>query len=56
LKVEYNKMIQNRGKHIGKIKKVVECRSRGSGDWSQVIGVPEIEGVVRWHGVGWLIV
>jgi hypothetical protein len=51
-KAEYNKMIQNRVEHIGKIKDVAECRSHGSRDWSQVIGVPEVESVVRWHRVG----
>jgi hypothetical protein len=42
-------MIRNRVKHIRKIKDVAECRSGGSRDWSHVIGVPEIESIVRWH-------
>jgi hypothetical protein len=45
-KVEYNRMIWNRVKHIGKIKYVAKCRSSGSRDQSPVIGVPEIESVV----------
>jgi hypothetical protein len=51
-KTEYNRMIQNRVEHIGNIKDVAECRSGGSRDWSHMVGVPEIESVVRWRGVG----
>jgi hypothetical protein len=49
-------MIRSRDEHIGKIKDIAECRSRGSRDRSHVIGVPEFEGVVQWRGVGWTIV
>jgi hypothetical protein len=45
-------MIWNRVEHIGNIKDIAECRSSGSRDWSHVIGVPEVESVVRWHRVG----
>jgi hypothetical protein len=33
-KMEYNRMVQNRVEHIGKIKDVAECRSGGSRDQS----------------------
>jgi hypothetical protein len=52
LKTEYNRMIRNRVKHIGKIKDVAKCRSGGSPDWNHVIGVPEIESVVQRRGAG----
>jgi hypothetical protein len=45
-KMEYNKMIQSRDEHIGKIKDVAECRSGGSCDWSHVIRVMEFKDVV----------
>jgi hypothetical protein len=48
-KMEYNRMIRNRVEHIGNIKDVAECRSGGSRDRSHVVGIPEIEGAVRWH-------
>jgi hypothetical protein len=51
-RTEYNKMIWNRVEHIGKIKDVAECRSGGSRDQSHVIGVPEVESVVRWRRAG----
>jgi hypothetical protein len=51
-KTEYNKMIRNRVKHIGKIKDVAKCRSGGSRDWSHVIRVLEIESVMRWRRAG----
>jgi hypothetical protein len=51
-KTEYNKMIRNRVKHIGKIKDIAECRSGGSRDRSHVIGVPEVKSVVRWRRAG----
>jgi hypothetical protein len=51
-KTEYNRMIRNRVECIGNIKDVAECRSSGSRDRSHVVGVPEIESIVRWCGVG----
>jgi hypothetical protein len=51
-KAEYNRMIQNRVEHIGKIKGVAKGRSGGSCDQSHVIRVPEIESVVRWRRAG----
>jgi hypothetical protein len=45
-------MIRNRVEHIGKIKDVAEYRSSGSRDWSHMIGVPEVESVVRWRRAG----
>jgi len=51
-KMEYNKMIRNRVERIGNIKDVAECRSGGSHDRSHVVGVPEIESVVRWRRAG----
>jgi hypothetical protein len=42
-------MVRNRVEHIGKIKDVAECRSGGSHDRSHVIGVLEVENIVRWH-------
>jgi hypothetical protein len=33
-KTEYNRMVRNRVKHIGKIKDIAECRSSGSRDRS----------------------
>jgi hypothetical protein len=42
-KTEYNRMVWNRVKHIGKIKDVAEYRSGGSCDWIHVIGVMEFE-------------
>jgi hypothetical protein len=52
LKMEYNRMVQNRVEHIGKIKDVAECRSGGSRDRNHVIGVPEIESAARWCRAG----
>jgi hypothetical protein len=51
-KTEYNRMIWNRVKHIGKIKEVAECRSGGSRDRSHVIEVLEIESTMRWRRAG----
>jgi len=51
-KTEYNRMTRNRVEHIGNIKDVAECRSGGSHDQSHVVGVPEIESVVRWRRAG----
>jgi hypothetical protein len=52
VKTEYNRMVQNRVEHIGKIKDVAESRSGRSCDRSHVIGVPEVESIVRWHRAG----
>jgi hypothetical protein len=52
LKAEYNRMIRSRVEHIGKIKDVAECRSGGSRDQSHMIGVLEIESVMRWRRAG----
>jgi hypothetical protein len=51
-KMEYNRMIRNRVERMGNIKDEAECRSGGSCDWSHVVGVPEIESVVRWRRAG----
>jgi len=45
-------MIRNRVERIGNIKDIAECRSGGSCDRSHVVGVLEIESVVRWRGAG----
>jgi hypothetical protein len=45
-------MIRSRDNHIGKIKDIAECRSRGSCEWSHVIGVLEIESIVGRRGTG----
>jgi hypothetical protein len=49
-------MMRSRDEHIGKIKDIAECRSRGSRDQSHVIGVTEFKGVVQWCEAGWMIV